>query len=262
MTQTDIQMVFLDIDGTLYADGEIVPSGVQAVEALLAKDIPVALCTGRSVLHAQHVQDALRVPYGIYFNGGLVKTQTDELFSTPFDVNDVKGIVAYAEQNQITTIVHTHKRVMSFAPIPEQYFPILKSFDFPPVDIVPQAEILLGQIDIFQINAFMTREWEQPFEERFQSCYVYRWDPEAVDFQRRKSDKSIGATHLLKYLGIDPSHAVHIGDGGNDIGMFRTLGYSYAMGNATEAVKQAAKRVTTSVTEDGVANALTELGLI
>jgi Cof subfamily protein (haloacid dehalogenase superfamily) len=262
MRNTDIQMVFLDIDGTLFVEGKLVQSGIRAVEQLTAQGIPVAICTGRSVLHAKHVQDTLDVPYGIFFNGGLVRTKTDELFATPFQADDVAGIVQYARSHGISTILHTHERAVSFAPIPEQYKAILAFFDFPSIEIVPFAVANLDNINIFQINAFMTREWDADFETRFPASYIYRWDTRAVDFQRRKSDKSIGAKHLLDHLGIKPEHALHIGDGGNDIGMFKTLGYSYAMGNATDDVKQFAKRVTTNAEDDGVARALHELGLI
>lgn len=261
-TDSDIKMVFLDIDGTLYAQGELVPKSVAAVASLLGANVPVAICTGRSVLHAQHIQDALQVPYGIYFNGGLVKTDSKELFSTPFDSDDVQAILDYASENHIPTIVHTHKRALSAKPIPREFDPVLRSFDFPNIDIQENLTSSVKDIEVFQINAFMTKEWDATFEQKFTTSYIYRWNPNAVDFQRRKSDKSIGALHLLKHLGISPEHAVHIGDGGNDIGMFRALGHSFAMGNASEDVKLAAKRITTSAVDGGVADALKELGLV
>ena len=43
------------------------------------------------------------------------------------------------------------------------------------------------------------------------------------------------------------------GDADNDIEMFRRAGNSVAMGQADDAVKQAASHVTTANTEDGVA---------
>ncbi|MFB5192121.1 Cof-type HAD-IIB family hydrolase [Alicyclobacillus fastidiosus] len=262
MTETSIDIVFLDIDGTLYADGGLVRSGVLAVEQLLKRDIPVALCTGRSVLHAQHVQDELNVPYGIYFNGGLVKSRSTVLYKAPFPVDDVLGIMHYAAQFDIPTVVHTHEKAVAFESIPERYEPVLRSFDFPQIEIVENGLDVLRTLPVYQINAFMTPEWDADFERRFPGCYIYRWNPTAVDFQRRKSDKSIGAMHLLTHLGISPENAVHIGDGGNDIGMFRTLGHSYAMGNAEQDVKREAKRVTADALDDGVAKALYDLGLI
>lgn len=257
-----IEMVFLDIDGTLYSDGEIVRSAANAVEQLLANDVPVALCTGRSVLHAQHIQEALQVPYGIFFNGGLVKSENQALYSAPFHLEDVKSIVQFAGENGISTIVHTMNRSITLPGVARRFETILNEFDFPDIDVVTTPDELFTDNRIFQINGFMTPDWDKEFEQRFPACYIYRWDDEACDFQRRKSDKSTGALHLLEHLGIHPENAVHIGDGGNDVGMFRALGWSYAMGNATDDVKQVAKRVTSNALDGGVALALRELGLI
>ena len=52
------------------------------------------------------------------------------------------------------------------------------------------------------------------------------------------------------------------GDGGNDIGMLHHAGIGIAMGNANDNVKVAADYVTTSVDEDGIANALKHYGII
>ena len=52
------------------------------------------------------------------------------------------------------------------------------------------------------------------------------------------------------------------GDGGNDISMLQHAGLGVAMGNAKEEVKQKADYVTTSVDEDGIANALKHFGII
>ncbi|KRW91564.1 hydrolase [Alicyclobacillus tengchongensis] len=261
-TGQHVKMVFLDIDGTLYVNGEIVPRSAAAVAELLKSNIPVAVCTGRSVIHAQHIQEALHIPYGIYFNGGLVKAGNRELFAMPFDVDVVTGILKKARERNIFTIVHTHDHALSLEPLPDEYLPVLASYDFPPISYEPTLADRVQDIGVFQINAFMTHEWDAIFEQEFPACYIYRWHEQAVDFQRRKSDKSIGALRLLDYLGISPEEAVHIGDGGNDVGMFRTLGYSYAMGNATDDVKEVAKCVTSSAILGGVADALADLGLV
>ncbi len=261
-TKQRVKMVFLDIDGTLFVNGRIVPKSAAAVAKLIENHIPVAVCTGRSVIHAQHVQASLGIPYGIYFNGGLVKAGDREIFALPFSRDVVRGILESAERRGIQTIIHTHDHAFSLKPIPPEYLPVLASYDFPPIACEPTMADRLDDIGVFQLNAFMTAEWDDVFEREFPECYVYRWHEQAVDFQRRKSDKSIGALHLLSYLGISPEDAVHIGDGGNDVGMFRTMGYSFAMGNASEEVKRAAKRVTSSADEGGVADALAELGLL
>ncbi|WP_079989127.1 HAD family hydrolase [Collinsella ihumii] len=64
------------------------------------------------------------------------------------------------------------------------------------------------------------------------------------------------------HLGIEPEECVAFGDGGNDISMFRCVGTSVAMGNASDEVKAAASHVTPHVDEDGIARACRDLGLI
>ena len=49
---------------------------------------------------------------------------------------------------------------------------------------------------------------------------------------------------------------IAFGDGGNDVNMLETAGIGVAMGNASEAVKAFAGRVTLSNEEDGVADFL------
>ena len=52
------------------------------------------------------------------------------------------------------------------------------------------------------------------------------------------------------------------GDGGNDISIIRQAGIGVAMGNAGDDVKAVADYVTTSVDDDGIANALKHFGVI
>jgi len=56
---------------------------------------------------------------------------------------------------------------------------------------------------------------------------------------------------LSQRLGIPPAAIVVLGDGENDLAMFRNAGPSIAMGNASEEVKHQATYVTKSNAEDG-----------
>jgi len=61
---------------------------------------------------------------------------------------------------------------------------------------------------------------------------------------------------MAKRLGIATEAIVTIGDMQNDIAMFKTSGASFAMGNASDDVKQHATRVTASNEENGFALAM------
>ena len=71
--------------------------------------------------------------------------------------------------------------------------------------------------------------------------------------------KASGLERLVRRWGITPEQCVAFGDGGNDMEMLRYCGHSYAMENAPDPVKQAAKQVCPSNEEDGVLVTLEKL---
>ena len=74
-------------------------------------------------------------------------------------------------------------------------------------------------------------------------------------------DKGEGLRRACDAAGIDIAGVVAFGDSENDIPMLRAAGMGVAMGNADEAVKAAADRVTLSNNDNGIAAALVSLGL-
>lgn len=64
--------------------------------------------------------------------------------------------------------------------------------------------------------------------------------------------KASGLKRLVERWDICPEQCAAFGDGGNDIEMLQYCGYSFAMANADETVKKAAKAVCPSNEEDGV----------
>ena len=72
-------------------------------------------------------------------------------------------------------------------------------------------------------------------------------------------NKGQGIRDICKVLNIDPAEVVSFGDAANDIPMLEAAGMGVAMGNAQEAVKEAADMVTLSNNEDGIAAALAQL---
>ncbi|MCR4689728.1 MAG: HAD family hydrolase [Lachnospiraceae bacterium] len=80
-----------------------------------------------------------------------------------------------------------------------------------------------------------------------------------VDFMDASVDKGNGLMFLTKHLGISPEEVVAFGDNGNDIGLMQAAGESFAVGNAVESVKRAAKYVCPPYWENGVAGVLRRL---
>jgi Cof subfamily protein (haloacid dehalogenase superfamily) len=260
--QAEIRAVFLDIDGTIFYEGTTVESARRAVRQLQKRDLFVGICTGRSILHAKRIQRELGLEHAVYFNGGLAISNDRVVLSQPLGTDVVQRVIQFSQHNRLPIILHTQHRTVILEPFPDIYRPIIEAYDFPPLELVGMEHWRDSAEPVYQINVFMDRSWDHTVQNEFPECLLYRWDDHAVDLQKRGCDKVIGAKALLKMWNISPAFALHIGDGGNDIGMFRELGYSVAMGNASDEVKRHARWVTSSVYEDGVYRALVRLGLI
>ena len=258
----DIRMVFLDIDGTLAHHGKLVDSAVESVQELIRNGIPVALCTGRSRLHATGVLDALGVSMAVFFNGGLVEMDQRILYANPLSEATVTKMIDFFEREEIPLILHTRTNAVTLQPLPNSLNSVLDAFAFPNIVQVSRNEWNITESATYQANMFCTRDWDPTIQNILPECLLYRWEEDGADLQQRNCDKAEGAKFLLKELGISPEHALHIGDGGNDVGLFKLLGMSVAMGNAHSEVKRHAKMTTSTVTEHGVQRALTRLGLI
>lgn len=74
----------------------------------------------------------------------------------------------------------------------------------------------------------------------------------SVDLILPGCHKASGLKRLVKRWNISPDQCAAFGDGGNDIEMLQYCEYSFAMDNASQDVKAAAKHVCPSNNDDGV----------
>jgi hydroxymethylpyrimidine pyrophosphatase-like HAD family hydrolase len=95
-----------------------------------------------------------------------------------------------------------------------------------------------------------------------QVSYAVGWTA-WLDIAPKGVDKSTGLEIVRTELGIDPEHVLVIGDGRNDVGMFRWAlengGRAVAMEQGPQEVRDAAGEVTASVEAGGVAAVLRKL---
>ena len=72
----------------------------------------------------------------------------------------------------------------------------------------------------------------------------------------RGAGKDDGLRALCAHLGLPLARVMAVGDGSNDIELMRTAGFSVAMGNAVDAVRQLADAVTDDCDHDGAGKAV------
>ena len=114
----------------------------------------------------------------------------------------------------------------------------------------------------FQLTPFINAEEEAIILPSVPHCVMGRWHPAFVDVTAKGNTKQNGIDQIIRHFGIKLEETMAFGDGGNDISMLRHAGIGVAMGNANDDVKAASNYTTTSVDEDGIANALKYFGIV
>ncbi len=77
-----------------------------------------------------------------------------------------------------------------------------------------------------------------------------------IQVTHRRADKEHGVNQLLNLLNISSENIMAIGDGDNDLPLFRNAGFKVAMGNASGLLKAEADEVVGKINEDGFAEAI------
>ena len=80
-----------------------------------------------------------------------------------------------------------------------------------------------------------------------------------VDFMNKETNKGNAIRSIQKILSISPDETMVFGDNHNDLEMMHSATESYAVGNAAEAVKAAAKHIADTNVNDGVLKVLRTL---
>lgn len=80
--------------------------------------------------------------------------------------------------------------------------------------------------------------------------------PGNLEINSKTTNKGCGLAALCDKIGIRAEQVMAFGDAGNDLEMLAFAGWSYAMENASPQAKEAARFVTASNKEDGVAVAV------
>lgn len=80
-----------------------------------------------------------------------------------------------------------------------------------------------------------------------------------MDMMCKQVSKGNALSDIQSLLQVSPAETMAFGDYQNDISMFAKADYSYAMGQASDAVKQHARFVAPPNTENGVVRTICEV---
>ncbi|WP_347976836.1 HAD family hydrolase [Microbacterium sp. ProA8] len=265
---TEQLLIALDIDGTvLLEDESLSPGVVDAVEHAHRAGHEVMIATGRSWEGTRGIMRVLGVApeFVVCSNGAVVlkRVEADEL---RYDRWHVETFDPSAVLEQLREHLPDARYLVELPDGRRLYTEYLEDWNLTNARRVPFEE--LGSQQVCRIVVVSPEKREQDFVDLVARIglnhvsYAVGWTA-WLDIAPQGIDKSTGLELVRTELDIDPAHVLVIGDGRNDVGMFRWAldngGRAVAMAQGPQEVRDAAGETTSSVHEGGVAEVLRRL---
>jgi Cof subfamily protein (haloacid dehalogenase superfamily) len=261
-------LVVLDIDGTvLLEDESLSPGVVDAVAHAQRAGHEVMIATGRSWEGTRGILRVLELApeYVVCSNGAVVLRRLDA-----DELRYERWHIEMFDPAEVLTLLREHlPEARYLVELPDGkrlYTEYLEDWNLVDARRVPFEE--LGAQPVCRIVVVSPDQGEKDFLELVRNIglhevsYAVGWTA-WLDIAPQGVDKSTGLERVRTTLDIDPGNVIVLGDGRNDVGMFRWAlengGRAVAMAQGPQEVRDAAGETTSSVHEGGVAQVLRRL---
>lgn len=261
-----IKALFFDIDGTLvsFKTHQIPVSTLKALEAAKAKGIQIFIATGRPpviINNLAALQERNLIDGYITMNCAYCFVDDTVIYKSTIPTAEVDALAAFCHERNIPCILVGEHDICANQPnetVTEIFNNQLKTDPIAPETYRKEH----SNKEYYQLTPFINSEEEQSILPAIPNCELGRWHPAFVDVTAKGNTKQRGIDEIIRHFGIRLDETMAFGDGGNDISMLRHAGIGVAMGNANESVKSVADYVTTSVDNNGIANALKHFEIV
>lgn len=260
MTEKQIKLVSIDVDGTLFnSRSEISDRNKESIKKCLKNDIKIIINTARSIrwvrllikdLGLKDPQVGLAGAAIVYPDGGIRDIKKIPVtpykkfieFSRSFDmglcVSCLDNCIYYEEHHELLS------HVWDTGEITRKIDDLLKD------EITRQALLITATIDE---NHPFNRAAAEKFNKELKFRRAGR---NFLTVYNNRAGKFGALKKILKDLNIQPGNVMAIGDSEGDIGMLKLAGTGVAMGNASQQLKDVADYIVSDNDNDGVAEAI------
>ena len=255
MTMPNISLVISDIDGTLITSNHEVTEATKVAAAELhERGIALSLASSRPPRSIKPLAEALGLRSGFAaFNGALVVTAGGEVLESsvipPATTARVKAIA-----DEFGLSVWAYDEAEWWAPVQDSFVEReAHTSGFGPM-IQGYAERItrnLNKLTVVGKPESVAEAEKRVVTELDGEVSASRSKPRFLDVTAYGMHKGSVVIRLAKLFGVSREHIAVIGDGPNDIEMFKQAGTSIAMGQAVDEVREAATYVTPSNDDEG-----------
>lgn len=249
--------VFFDIDGTLLdclsGITDITIRVKKAIRALQRKGDYVFIATGRPYAFLNEALLNFGFDGFVLTNGAHVKIKDKCIYKEPIEKDFIKKLVYNFDKLNVQYILQGE----TYSYIKEEYKELQSLFNSYSIsNKYFEGNYNIDEVDIFKIEMLCKDKKGVDYCLSLgNNNYDYMHNIEANSFElySKTNTKASGVLKVLDYLDIPLKNSYAFGDGKNDIEMLSTVGCGIAMGNASDQVKNYAKKVTDTIWNDGIA---------
>ena len=253
------KLIATDLDGTLLtSDKKITDNSIEAINNIKEKDYIFVAVTARSFNSIKSICDISIFDYIILNNGtsmvrngvgsNIAILDKDIPYNIVKELNDVVDEIDCASLNNYYILNEKHDMGVNFRIK-------VNSIDEIDEDICRMNIILKDNTKLDYYKDYLNNKYNVNVFIMEDTDNKSKWlvvNPRGINKERTLED-------LGNELGISLDEMIFFGDSLNDLEVMDSVGYSIAVSNAVEEVKQKANNVTLSNDEDGVAYILNSL---
>ncbi|MDL2205702.1 Cof-type HAD-IIB family hydrolase [Eubacteriales bacterium OttesenSCG-928-N13] len=261
-----IRMIVMDMDDTLLThDRRVTERTLDALNEAKRRGAYIVLASGRmteSMLDVARLVD-VNAPL-IAYNGGAIYDSKSGRYTH-------ENTVSLDVAREVSLLAEEHRLYIQGYWGGEYYFDREIDYSRAYANSIGKQGIALNQplSGCMEQDPFKLLMIDEPdriaqflplLQQRFKgrlSCVTSK--PIYIECTAPNADKGEALHVLALDLGIARDEILAFGDGGNDLGMLQYAGFGYAMGNASEHVRNKAKHVAPSNDEDGLAQVVEQL---
>lgn len=277
MENKNIKLIAIDIGGTLITDSnEITTTNLKVLDDVRKKGVKIALITARMYSSTKYISNLINASYGVFGNGANIMylENTKSLYSSFIQEKTLKDLICFGKEeslyihlNQLFYETSDEKKYFAekHLKLNKKYPPNLKSNIRIVNNLLDNIDHFEDVIKVLYVSERNMDDILEKLKYLFPNIYITEYNKNLyedainktinyIEVSTTNSNKAEGLCRLINFINVSPDEVLVIGDGNNDIEMFRKFSNSGCLANGTEEAKKNAKYVSFNTNNDsGVA---------
>ena len=269
-----IKLIAIDIGGTLIDDNNnIPPENIEILKKMKKQGIKIALVTARMLSSTKYISNVIECDYGVYGNGSNIIDLNNNkvLYLEKLSNRNLESLVNFGKKQNL--YIHLNQ-VFQEVSDQKKYFAlkhILLNKKYPSnlqsnVEVVSSLKDYINNTDNIVKLVFVSKNNLDAIKEKiskeFPDIFITEYNTNQketaineiinyIEIGAKATTKAEGVKKLANILNLNQEEILVIGDGNNDIEMFKAFKNSGCLKNGTSEAKVNANYVSEKSNNEG-----------